>query len=200
MSQGGSFGGGGSGGGGIETINSVGPDGGGNFTITSSDGSVVITPTANGTDLSVPDAATPVILSVGMTTPTSLSQNALSPIIYDTIITDTASGYNVTTGTYTFPISGSYLIAFATNFTSTAGFTTCDVFFMDGGNFTFHGESTATVSDPTVVIMCASFISNFNSGDVVGMDVFAQTTGATSFIANGFANGFSNTLGITKIG
>lgn len=45
---------GGGGGSGIETINTIGPDGGGNFTFESTDGSVTFTPIANGLNLSVP--------------------------------------------------------------------------------------------------------------------------------------------------
>lgn len=41
---------------GIQTINSIGPDGGGNYILESTDGSVVFTPIANGENLSVPGA------------------------------------------------------------------------------------------------------------------------------------------------
>ena len=44
---------GGSGGGGIMTINTISPDGGGNFTIESTGGSISLTPVANGIDLAV---------------------------------------------------------------------------------------------------------------------------------------------------
>lgn len=61
MSQSGFFGTGGVGGSGIQTINTIGPDGGGNFDITSNDSSVTITPGTNSIDLSVIGGASGVV-------------------------------------------------------------------------------------------------------------------------------------------
>ena len=136
------------------------------------------------------------LLSVGMTTPLSVAQNAVVNIVYDTVIADTASGYNAGTGVYTIPTTGNYRLSVASNWVSTAGFIDCDVFFKDVAAFVFHGTSTATVTDPARTVMNASIVLPFNAGDTVNVAVFAQTKGATAFTCDGFNNGYLNNFSV----
>ena len=138
----------------------------------------------------------PTVLSVGMRNALSLAQNAVDVVIYDEVIVDTASGYNMGTGVYTIPTTGIYRINVASNLVSTAGFTTCDCFIKDTANYIYHGSSTATVSDPNRTVMNSGIVGNFNAGDTVQINVFAQTVGGTNFTADGFGNGFHNTFNV----
>lgn len=106
MSQSGFFGDGGSGGSGILTINTIGPDGGGDFTLESGDGSVVFTPIANGLDLSVPSA--PVFKGfqayiLNTTADNLTGTGSYVKVPYDSLFFDTTSGFN--TGTAQFVVS-----------------------------------------------------------------------------------------------
>lgn len=138
------------------------------------------------------------VLSVGMTTSQSVTQNALVDIIYDTVIADTSSGYSA--GVYTIPTTGLYQCLFTSNWMSTAGFTNCDVFLnKNSGTFLYHGSSTATVSDPNTTIMNSGTVFPFVAGDTVKISVFAQTVGAANFLCSGFGNGFQNTFSLVLI-
>ncbi len=139
------------------------------------------------------------VLSVGMTVAQSIAQNALVDIIYDTAVVSPATGYNFTTGVYTIPADGNYEITVTGNFVSTAGFINGDIFIVDTGNFIFHGSSTLTVSDPTRTVMNASIVAPFNAGDTVKISIFAQTTGGTNYTADGFNNGYFNTMSIVSL-
>jgi len=140
------------------------------------------------------------VLSVGMNTDQSIAENTLVDIVYDTSIIDTASGYAIGTGIYTVPATGNYQITFTGNFTSTAGFTNCDVFVnKNGGTYLYHGTSTATVSDPNRTVHNASVVFPLASGDTVRISVFAQTSGGTNYTANGVANGYYNTFTVVAI-
>lgn len=139
------------------------------------------------------------ILSVGMRNSQSIAQNVVADIIYDEIISDTASGYNIATGVYTIPNTGVYQVLVASNMLSTAGFMNCDVFVKDAANFIYHGVSTATVSDPNQTVMNSHIVYPFNAGDTIQIQSFAQTNGGTNYSALGFNNGFWNTMSIVLL-
>lgn len=138
-------------------------------------------------------------LSVGMRNAMSVPQNTLTDIIYDEIISDTASGYNITTGIYTIPETGLYQINVNSTWVSTAGFINCDVFIVDTAQFILHGNSTATVSDPNRAILNGGIIFPFNAGDTCKIQVFSQTVGGTNLSCDGFGNGFYNTFNIVQL-
>jgi len=139
------------------------------------------------------------IMSVGMRLAQSLAQNAVVDVIYDEIIADTASGYDVLTGKYTIPSTGVYQMLVASNMVSTAGFINCDVFIKDTAQFIYHGTSTAIVSDPNRTVMNSHIVWPFNAGDTVQIQAFAQTVGGTAFTADAFGNGFYNTFSVLKL-
>ncbi len=110
MSQSGSLRtGSGGGGSGIQTINTIGPDGAGEFTLSSGDGSVTFTPTANGLDLSVPAAGAfqgfqAYILN---TTPDNLTgSGSYVKVPYDSLFFDTTGGFNMGTSQFTVTETG----------------------------------------------------------------------------------------------
>lgn len=179
---------GGGGGGGVQTINGISPDGAGEFTIESTDGSVGIAPTANGVDLSVLGTT---MLSVTMMNPQSIASGALVDIIYDTVLSDTASAYAA--GLYTVPTTGVWLLEYNAVFNATGGFINGDAFITVAPvNFLTHTSSTATVTTPDFTIVSGGILSPLNAGDIVSVKVLATTVGGGSFNVEGYANGFYN--------
>lgn len=147
-----------------------------------------------------PSGGSPTILSVGMNSAQTLTQNTLATVIYDTAILDTSSGYNAGTGVYTVPATGNYEITVTGNFVSTAGFINADLFIdKNSGTYLFHGSSTATVSDPNRTVINASIVTPLTINDTIQMAVFAQTTGGTNYTAAAQASGYYNTMSIVSL-
>lgn len=88
------------------------------------------------------------VLSVGLNSSQSIPQNSLQNIVYDTVLVDTASGYNVGTGTYTVPSTNNYEITVTTNLLSTAGFMNADIFANKNSGTVLLGSLTVAVDVP----------------------------------------------------
>lgn len=133
------------------------------------------------------------VVSVAMAADTSMTQNTLSDVIYDTVLIDTASGFAA--GVYTCPNTGNLQINVASQFVSTAGFVNCDLFVnKNSGTYQFHGVSFVTIDDPLRVSLCASIIIPVTAGDTLKISIFSQTSGATNYTAVGISNGYYNTF------
>lgn len=82
------------GGGGVQTINTIAPDGGGNFSFTSSDGSVTFTPIANGLDVTTGQSLSTIILSYSPVSYYKCDEASGNVIDYG------SGGVNLTPGTH----------------------------------------------------------------------------------------------------
>jgi hypothetical protein len=135
--------------------------------------------------------ASPTMLSVVMMTDTTMTQGTLSDMIYDTVLSDTASGYSA--GFYTVPETGIWLLSCEADLVSTAGFVNGAGFItVNPANYKTHTNGTATVSDPNTIVISSSILVPLNQGDVLSVKFFAETIGATDYTAVGYSNGYYN--------
>lgn len=162
--------------------------------LVSADNSVSIT--YNSPNISL--QSSPTMLSVAMTTGTLMTQNALVDMIYDTVLSDTASGYAA--GFYTVPEDGLWLVEFEGTLLSTAGFMTGDAFItVNPLNYRTHTNGTATVSDVNTIVFSSGILVPLNQGDVLSVKFFAQTNGSTDYTAIGYNNGYYNNFRAIRI-
>lgn len=156
--------------------------------------------TSNGTNWTSAPAAggSPPTLSVAMNTDQALTQNALVDVVYDTVMVDTAGGYAA--GVYTVPTTGNWFVSIVSVFKSTVTFINCDIFLnKNSGTFIYHGQPCMSVSDPSVVTVNGGSIFPLVAGDTLKLSVFAQTTGATNYVASGMANGYYNIFSAYRV-
>jgi hypothetical protein len=134
------------------------------------------------------------LLSAVVNSDTTMTQNALVPVPFDSALIDTSGGF--ASNSYTVPTTGDWRIAFCTEFVSTAGFTLCDVFIFQNGSAIYHGSATITISNPLSAVCNGGFITGLSVGDVISIQAFGQTTGSTDYLASGFANGYFCTMNL----
>lgn len=190
MSQSGSFNTGGSGGSGIQTINTIGPAVGGDFTIESTDGSVIITPETNGIDLSVTGAFEPVAFSAYLTTTISGATGDGTQVTpaYDGVLSNVGSAYNPATGVFTAPATGVYLFTYISCYNNASAATAFINAFASGSpeNFNFRADQ-ATAANVTSgsMIQNGSIIVPLTSGTTMQMLLAAYGTTRTVSIEGG---------------
>lgn len=164
------------GGGAISTINTIAPDGGGEFGIQSGDGSVVITPITNGVDLSVPASAALEAFSAYLSAPmTNVTGDAtIVTILFDGVLTNTSAAYNPATGIYTAPTTGLYCFNQTISFLGGSADTANYLGIWDGSAFNVRAFDVATVFvsvGANLVIQSATITIPMNAGD--GMKISA---------------------------
>jgi hypothetical protein len=129
--------------------------------------------------------------SVAMTTPQTLAQNALVKVTYDTALIDTASGYS--SGVYTVPTTGNWMLSVVGNFSTAVSFIDCDVFInKNSGTYLLHLQPSTPSDGITTNNGSGSGVFPLVAGDTIQISVFAQTTGAVNLTANGVSNGYFN--------
>jgi len=126
------------------------------------------------------------ILSVGgvrftgsITTTTNITSNTI--IKYSTILEDTASGWSASTGKYTIPFSGEYLIVAQGKQTTTAQFGIAIQ--KNGTNIVYSPSSAGAVTGGT----CLTYLAQCAAGDAITAIVGASITTATD---SGASNNF----------
>ena len=93
----------------IGSINSVLPDGTGNFTISSSDGSITVSPVANGLNLQASGSNQDRFYCSLLNDLTNVTgDGTLYTIIYNQPLLNPSNVYNTTTGVFTAPVTGLY--------------------------------------------------------------------------------------------
>lgn len=174
----------------VLTINDLPPNGDGDFTIESGDGTVEVTDLPNGIDLSIPQKP---MLSVRLRNSINVPQNTINNIMYDEVEIDTAGAW--TAPFYVVPKTGAWWLSIQSTFDSPSGFTNCDAFItVDPVNFLTHGTTTATVSDPNRTLWNGGILVNLNQGDLLKVAMFSQTPGGNDITLPGWGNGFYNTF------
>lgn len=132
--------------------------------------------------------------SVALTTATSpLSSGALSTVVYDTTLIDTALGYSA--GVYTVPAggTGNWLLTTAYTFSTSTSFTACDLFInKNNGTFLLHLLPSTPSDGVTINNGSGSGIFPLVAGDTLRISVDGITTGGNTFVGLGVSNGFFN--------
>lgn len=203
MSQGGanSSSSGGGGGSGILTINTIGPDGVGDFTLSSPDGSINISESGNGLELS----AAPVqeFFSAYLSAPTGNvtgDGTLYGPIVFDGVIVNSSSSYNPATGIYTVPVSGVYLFSSTVCFNGGSAATNQYLTLFQGSAYNYRSFQLTPVSaSSNTEIFSATFMATMSAGDTIyvsalagggGLDVLlyggAPVSAATTCLFSGF--------------
>lgn len=127
---------------------------------------------------------TPVFFTAALTS--SYSPTAGSPILYDTIIQDTASGWDSGTAQYIIPSTGTYLITTSIN---TAALISAMTLRLNGTDLMFLAVASSTTYSG------APIAYPFTAGDAVAI---VPSSGVTFAGASGGT--FQNTVSITKQG
>lgn len=172
----------GGGGGGISTINSVGPDGGGDYTLTSGDGSVTFTPTANGQDLSATGAFTNEYFSVYLGSPTVFvtgDGTLYGPILFDGVVLNSSSSYNTATGIYTAPSSGVYVFNHTICFSGGGATTDNYLTFFRGNTWDYRAFQLSPIAQVggNTEIFSSTFMVSLAAGDTMSVWVLASGGG-----------------------
>lgn len=173
-------------GGAIETINTEGPDGSGNFTIESSDSSVTITPITNGIDLTVPAPGTTCLFSAytGPSYNDVTGDGTTYTVIFDTALVNLGSAYNTATGVFTAPVDGNYMFV-------------CTL--MLDGFLVAHNETTLTFSgsghENRFFRMNGGAISNNGVINVTGSYILPMTAGQIKYV-NAYVSGGTKVIDV----
>jgi hypothetical protein len=130
--------------------------------------------------------------SVALNSATSaLPNNALSQIVYDTVLIDTASAYSA--GVYTIPSTGNWVFNLVANCSTAVSFTACDFFInKNSGTYLLHLQPSTPTDGITTNNGSGSGIFALSAGDTIEIDVFATTTGANTYVGAGASNGYFN--------
>ncbi len=181
MSQSGSLSSSGGGGGsGIQTINTIAPDGGGNYTLSSGDGSVTFTPTVNGLSLEAAGTFTNEYFSVYLGSPTGFvtgDGTLYGPVIFDGVIVNSSTSYNTATGIYTAPSAGIYVFNHTICFNGGGATTDNYITLFNGNTFSYRAFQFSPTGNAggNTEIVSSTFLVPMGAGDT--MSVYALASG-----------------------
>lgn len=171
----------GPGSGALFTINGVPPDVDGNFEIESSDGSVVITPLADGIDLSVSIAGTTCLFSAYRSSTASdvTGDGTAYTIPFNTAVINLSGSYNTGTGVFTAPTTGNYLFTSTVNIQGLLTGHTEGIFSFNGSNYEtrFARYNMGAMATSGVFSASGSVIVPMTAGQTMSVFVFV-TNGA----------------------
>ena len=150
--------------------------------------------TSNGTTLApswqAVSAATKAVCTVGLTTVATFGPNGIFK--YDTVITDTASGYSVSTGLYTTNVTGNFLVS-VNIYASSGDNGQTDIFYVQVNSTNIVALTEVVVNSQ---VFSGSAIVAVTSGQTIGIQ---QTVNSVTYAAKSVLGAYSNYLSIHQI-
>jgi hypothetical protein len=141
------------------------------------------------------------ILSVGLSSPQSMSDNTWTTIVFNTEILDANGIYNNSTGVAT-PTAGTYLMMFAANVGGGGGSTlkNAGVKFLVGGSVT-TAEQTMNEADNFAAYgnLVTSYIQAFDGSTTVVCQAYNDVSSGTPSVYGGSSPRFGATFQMVKL-
>ena len=162
--------------------------------------------TLNGSAVSLGGSATvggdnTPILSVGLSSPQTLTSNTWATIIFNTEILDASAIYNNSTGVAT-PTSGTYLMIFAANIGGggNSSLLSAGVKFLVGGSVvTAEQTANARNNNQNYVNLVTSYIQTFDGSTTVACQAYNEVSTGTPSVYGGSSPRFGATFQMVKL-
>ena len=141
------------------------------------------------------------ILSVGLSSPQTLTSNTWSTIIFNTEILDASAIYNNSTGVAT-PTSGTYLMIFAANIGGggNSSLLSAGVKFLVGGSVvTAEQTANARSNNQNYVNLVTSYIQTFDGSTSVVCQAYNEVSTGTPSVYGGSSPRFGATFQMVKL-